>query len=134
MRGFRLHGPQRRFELTVLSGPDPTMGWSRIGISFDARRGSEGSSSCLQDDEMTRLTAWFEAVAEGAEAQAIAFFDPELAFSVLAEPERLVQITLCWHFLPPWVKGEPDATFTLPFPAEPGQLRRAAASLRGENR
>jgi hypothetical protein len=127
--GMRLHGPENRFELDILSGPD-SEGWCKIRVTITQPGVHHtATASCLRGIEIRRLSEWLERIADGSPiGEIIEFMEPELSFALLPGDPQCIRVFLRWNLRPNWLdKGE---EFFQDYPAEPGQLRRAAASLR----
>jgi hypothetical protein len=117
--------------LEFVSGPD-SEGWCGVRVNLDGPAGHwSARDNCLQRFELARLADWFDQVAgDRSFAGPLDFQEPELSFAVVDDKNKQVKVFLRWNFRPVWAKSEPDEEFCQLFPAEPGQLRRAAAALR----
>ena len=123
-----LRGPRGFFQLDVVSGPD-SEGWCRVHVHVESPEGSwSARDACLQRSEVGRLAAWLQAVAEQkAGVGQLDFTEPELSFAF--DGKGSVSVHLSWNLLPSWAAHKPETLFCLEYPAEPGQLLKAAASL-----
>jgi hypothetical protein len=127
-----LRGPDTQLDLTIVSGPDGD-GWCRVRVALDTPTGRwDAADPCLTGPEAGRLADWLDETAGGAAEGRLEFLEPELAFDRAAAGPGLLRVELRWRLRPAWAGGETGEPFCVAVPAEPGQLRRAAAWLRAE--
>jgi hypothetical protein len=128
---MRLHGPERRIDLDIVSGPDAE-DWCRVCVTIADPEGHwSATDSCLQGAEVQRLADWLHAIASGSSAaRKIEFMEPELSFALVPGEPQLLRVFLRWNLRPAWVDDDSKEEFCQDYPVEAGQLRRAVASLR----
>jgi hypothetical protein len=130
----RLHGPQSRFELTLMSRPD-VEGWFGVRVAFDGPDGYWlGTSRCLRTDEVGRLADWLEAAAQNI--RALARFDTMdncIWFELVGDESRQLRVYLEGTFRPTRASSE-FGEFFQEYPVTERTLRQAALSLREQLR
>lgn len=125
-------GPMIRLAITLRSGPD-TEDWCRVQVTLDtATNRWSGIDPCLTGAEARKLAAWLDAAAAGAPVERLEFLEPELAFTLDSERAGWLRVELRYNLQPNWADLPPEQPFYVLLPAEPGQLQRAALSLRSE--
>ena len=124
-----LRGPATSLAVIIEAGPD-SEGWYRIQINVDAPAGCwSAQNACLTGTEVEELADWLEQVVDGTAATRLEFLEPELA---LQRSAAGVQVELRWGLQPTPAPGDPHEPLIVTIPAEPGQLVRAAHSLRSD--
>jgi hypothetical protein len=132
---MRLHGPQSRFELSLVGRAD-SEGWCEIRVMVDDPADHWlATSRCLLSQEVLELADWFEAAAAGPALRGrfkVSTTDNMINFELIGDESRQLRIYLEWELRPLKRRELPVDEFYRDYPATAKVLNRAAASLREE--